>query len=74
MNLVSTLIKKLKRARKLLNANEEAFQELSCSASEAQLTLWGTAADKALKRRVKDPTSMDYFSLKVPAGEFFANC
>lgn len=73
MILVPTLIKKLKRARKLLKANEAAFEELSDSASKEQVSLWSSSADKALRRSVKDPMAMDYFSLKVPEGEFFWN-
>lgn len=66
--LVSTLIQKLKRGRKLLKANEKAFWTLDESASVDQKNTWRTAGDRALAEKNLDPEAMDYFSLKINPG------
>lgn len=67
--IVSTLIRKLKRARELLIDNEQAFQQLDASASAEQRNEWSAAANQALEKRMDNPTAMDYYSLSIPPGK-----
>lgn len=65
---VSTLVRKLKRARELLASSEESYHKLTASADPNDIVRWKRDAADAQARRDEDVHAMDYFGLTLGKG------
>jgi hypothetical protein len=65
---VSTLIRKLKRAKQLFNASEESYVKLTMGARKSDIERWTREASQAQADRDKDIHAMDYFAIKLGKG------
>jgi hypothetical protein len=67
-NVATSLVWKLKRARKLLSESKEAYDKLTESVGTEDLQAWQEGDLMAQRNRCKNVKSMDYFALKCNHG------
>jgi hypothetical protein len=67
-NLATSLVRKLKRARKLLIESKESYDKLTESVGTEDLQAWRKGDRTAQQNRSKNVKSMDYFALKCNHG------
>lgn len=70
-NLESSLLRKMKRATKLLKGSKESYEKLTESASPADLQAWQEGELTAQRNRGENVKSMDYYALKCIRGTVF---
>jgi hypothetical protein len=68
---VSTLIRKLKRAKRLVGDATEAYRKFTASANPSDIAEWTRDSAKAQNARQTDVQAMDYFALNINSGLCF---